>query len=254
MLEPVSELNLSLYVLRPEHMNGKKWNVLLITLTLHQSFAFKSRYCFINNPLDGQLASYLFRKVSESPQPVQEFTRTPRRFSLICWNIHHSPICQCLPSKRSSPSSLDWVSIYVHTSPPWQHRNDQVMPEISQTRISSIISHMRDCKFRPNPTAMTYKNNFEPFHGLVRRQDRENSNTVAVQEGTWWQQEIKAREHISFPAFAHVIFFGFLRAFIAAEKPKDVTDVDVLCQKNMGAGPNTKVWLTLKCNAAFCWL
>lgn len=50
------------------------------------------------------------------------------------------------------------------------------------------------------------------------------------------------------------IFFWFLRAFIAAEKPKEATDVDVdiLCKKNMGAGPNTKVWLTLELNAAFC--
>lgn len=49
-------------------------------------------------------------------------------------------------------------------------------------------------------------------------------------------------------------FFCFLRAFIAAEKPKEVTyvDVDVLCKKNMGAGPNTEVWLTLEFTASFC--
>lgn len=49
-------------------------------------------------------------------------------------------------------------------------------------------------------------------------------------------------------------FFGGVPAFTAAERPKEVTDddVDVLCKQNMGAGPNTKVLLTLEFNAAFC--
>lgn len=247
--------------LRPEHTNGKRWDVLLITLTLYQSFAVKWWYCFINNPPTNNsrlIYSGKFPRAHSQSRKSWECRIVSVWFAEIFITALYVSVFpgNLLPSKRPSPSSLNWVSIYVHTSPPWQQRNDKIMPGISQTRISSIISHMRDCKFRINPTAMTYKNNSEPFHGLIPRQDRENSSTVAVQEGTWWQQEIKAREQISFPAFVHVIFFWFLRAFIAAEKPKEATDVDVdvPCKKNMGTGPNTIVWLTLELNSAFCWL